>query len=43
MSTRLEIDGFKGFEAFEIDLAPLTVIVGGNAAGKSNLFDVVTL
>jgi len=43
MITRLEIDGFKGFEAFDIDLAPLTVIVGGNAAGKSNLFDVVSL
>jgi len=43
MLTRLEVDGFKSFEALAIDLAPLTVIVGNNAAGKSNLFDVIQL
>ena len=43
MLTRLEVDGFKSFEQLAIDLAPLTVIVGNNAAGKSNLFDVVQL
>jgi len=41
--TRLEVDGFKSFEHLTIDLAPLTVIVGNNAAGKSNLFDVIQL
>lgn len=43
MLTRLEVDGFKTFENLAIDLAPFTVIVGNNAAGKSNLFDVVQL
>lgn len=43
MITRLEIDGFKSFRDFTLDLAPLQVIVGPNAAGKSNLFDAVIL
>jgi len=43
MLTRLEVDGFKSFENLVIDLAPLTVIVGNNAAGKINLFDVIQL
>lgn len=43
MLTRLEVDGFKTFENLVIDLAPFTVIVGNNAAGKSNLFDVIQL
>jgi predicted ATPase len=43
MLTRLEVDGFKTFENLVIDLAPFTLIVGSNAAGKSNLFDVIQL
>ena len=43
MLTRIEIDGFKSFEDFELDLGPLTVIMGGNASGKSNLFDAIQL
>jgi len=43
MLTRLEVDGFKTFENLVIDLDPFTVIVGSNAAGKSNLFDVIQL
>ena len=43
MITRLEIDGFRSVEKFAVDLAPFTVIVGNNAAGKSNLFDAVQL
>lgn len=43
MLTRLEVDGFKSFENLDIDLAPFTVIVGNNAAGKSNLFDAIQL
>ena len=43
MLTRIEIDGFKTFEKFELDLAPFTVILGNNAAGKSNLFDAIQL
>lgn len=41
MLTRIEIDGFKTFERFALDLAPLTAIVGPNASGKSNLFDAL--
>lgn len=43
MITRLEIDGFKTFEDFEIDFMPFTAIVGPNASGKSNLFDAIEL
>lgn len=43
MLTRLEIDGFKSFESLDISLSPFTVILGSNAAGKSNLFDAIKL
>lgn len=43
MITRIEIDGFKTFRKFYLDLAPLQVIVGPNGAGKSNLFDALRL
>jgi predicted ATPase len=43
MLTRIEIDGFKTFSSFSIDLMPFTAIVGPNASGKSNLFDAVRL
>lgn len=43
MLTRIEIDGFKTFEGFELDLRPFTAIVGPNASGKSNLFDAMQL
>ena len=41
MLTRIEIDGFKTFDRFQLDLEPLTAIVGPNASGKSNLFDAI--
>jgi predicted ATPase len=41
MLTRIEIDGFKTFDGFGLDLQPLTAIVGPNASGKSNLFDAL--
>ncbi len=41
MLTRIEIDGFKTFESFTLDLGPFTAIVGPNASGKSNLFDAL--
>lgn len=43
MLTRIEIDGFKTFEDFALDLNPFLVIVGPNATGKSNLFDAIQL
>jgi predicted ATPase len=43
MLTRLEIDGFKTFEHLDVSLSPFTVILGSNAAGKSNLFDAIKL
>jgi predicted ATPase len=39
--TRIEIDGFKTFRAFELDLPPFLVVLGRNASGKSNLFDAI--
>ena len=41
MITRIEIDGFKTFEGFSLDLQPFTAIVGSNGSGKSNLFDAL--
>lgn len=43
MLTRIEIDGFKTFSGFELDLQPFNVIAGANASGKSNLFDAIQL
>lgn len=43
MITKLEIDGFKTFRDFQVELAPFQVIVGPNGSGKSNLFDAIQL
>ena len=43
MITRIELDGFKTFRNFQLDLAPFQLIVGANGAGKSNLFDALRL
>ena len=43
MLTRIEIDGFKTFREFSLDLTPFTVLIGKNAAGKSNLLDALQL
>jgi predicted ATPase len=43
MLTRIEIDGFKTFAGFHLDLSPFVVILGPNASGKSNLFDAIRL
>ncbi|WP_432925658.1 AAA family ATPase [Microbispora sp. CA-135349] len=42
MITRIEIDGFKSFERFALDLPPFLVLIGTNASGKSNLLDALT-
>jgi AAA15 family ATPase/GTPase len=43
MLTRLEVDGFKSLRDFSIDLEPLTVLLGPNDAGKSNIFEALAL
>ncbi|WP_073951845.1 AAA family ATPase [Streptomyces kebangsaanensis] len=43
MITRIEIDGYKSFDDFALDLLPLTVLVGANASGESNLLEAVDL
>lgn len=42
MITRIEIDGFKTFRDFALDIPPFLVILGKNASGKSNLFDAIS-
>ena len=37
MITKLSLERFKNFEKAEITLGPLTVLIGANATGKSNL------
>ena len=41
--TQIEIDVFKTFKDFKVELAPIQVIVGPNGSGKSNLFDALHL
>ncbi|MEV6981085.1 AAA family ATPase [Sphaerisporangium sp. NPDC051017] len=42
MITRIEIDGFKSFENFALDVPPFLVLIGTNAGGKSNLLDALS-
>jgi predicted ATPase len=39
MLTKLRLERFKNFQEAELALGPLTVLVGANASGKSNLRD----
>ena len=43
MITRVEVDGFRNFVNFSIDLKPLVVLAGPNSSGKSNFFDLLML
>jgi predicted ATPase len=43
MIRRVRIQGYKSLKDIEVELQPLTVIIGPNAAGKSNLFDALGL
>jgi len=43
MITRLEVDGFKSLRDFAVDLEPLTVFIGPNSAGKSNILEALGL
>ncbi|GIH70639.1 AAA family ATPase [Sphaerimonospora thailandensis] len=41
MITRIEIDGFKSFVDFQLDIPPFLAVIGRNASGKSNLLDAL--
>lgn len=41
MITRLQVDGFKNLEGFDVYFGPFTCIAGPNGVGKSNVFDVL--
>lgn len=43
MITRLEVDGFKSLRDFAVDLEPLTIFIGPNSAGKSNVLEALAL
>ncbi len=43
MIRRVRVQGYKSLKDVNIELAPLTVVVGPNAAGKSNLLDALGL
>lgn len=41
MLTRLVLHDFKSFHRAELELSRLTLLVGANASGKSNVFDAI--
>jgi len=43
MIQRVKVQGYKSLKDVDVELQPLTVIFGPNAAGKSNLFDALAL
>jgi len=43
MLRRVHIQGYKSFQNVDLELYPLTLIIGSNATGKSNLFDALRL
>jgi AAA15 family ATPase/GTPase len=43
MLTRVEIDGFKSLRGVALDCEPLLGIIGANGAGKSNLFEALSI
>ena len=43
MLTRLRARGFKALRDVEVELEPLTVIVGPNACGKTSVLEVIEL
>lgn len=43
MLKRFRVDGYKSLSGIDVSLGDLTVVVGPNAAGKSNLLDAIYL
>jgi predicted ATPase len=40
MITRVKVSNFKSFDHLEVELRPLNIVVGSNAAGKSNFLEI---
>lgn len=40
MITRVKVSNFKSFDKLEVELRPLNIVVGSNAAGKSNFLEI---
>jgi hypothetical protein len=38
--TRLKVSNFKSFAELDVELRPLNIVVGSNAAGKSNFLEI---
>lgn len=43
MITALELSDFRGYHSLNIDFAPVTIVLGSNATGKSTLLSALTL
>ncbi|RZN44295.1 MAG: DUF2813 domain-containing protein, partial [Methanophagales archaeon ANME-1-THS] len=43
MLSKIKIGNFKSIEKLEIELAPLTIFVGPNASGKSNILEAIAI
>jgi predicted ATPase len=39
----IRIEGFRSFKRVELDLSPLSVLIGPNSSGKSNFLDLMSL
>ncbi len=39
--TKMWAKGFRSLKSVEVELSPLTVLVGPNSSGKSNLLDIL--
>src|SRR4051794_2873349 len=40
MLTRIKVSNFKSFDELDVELRPLNIVVGSNAAGKSNFLEI---
>jgi AAA15 family ATPase/GTPase len=40
---KINIENFKSIEKLALDLAPLTILIGPPAGGKSNILDAIML
>jgi predicted ATPase len=43
MLTKIKIENFKSIKKLDLELAPLTIFVGPNASGKSNVLEAIAI